>query len=86
MERKELQPLVGLAVTKALAEAGVVSSADHRRRLLRVLFRCAARCALDDGVPAPIFIALALEGFGRELTTAHPATLLLPSTPIEELN
>ncbi len=86
MERRDLQPLVGQAIGQALTTANVPLDGDHRRRLVRVLLRAAARLVIDVGVPAPVFIAMAVEALGREANTSFPAAVPETPKPAAELN
>lgn len=53
MERKDMQQVVGTALTLALESAEVVLDDDHGRRLVRCLLRGAARVLLDQHPKMP---------------------------------
>jgi len=74
MERKDLQQLIGVAIEKALAEAGVTQlDGDHVRRLIRVLLRAASRLVIEAGAPLAWLAATSVEAFLQEVQTQSPA-------------
>ena len=80
MTRSDLQGLAMRSLRDALHQADVLLTADHRRRLMRVMLRVAARLAIEGGMPVPLFSAVTLQALADEAMTGHPATLSIAET------
>lgn len=86
MSRSDLQALVVSSLRDALREAGVSLTVDHRRRLMRVMFRVAGCLAIEGGMPVPLFSAVSLQALADEALTGTPATLAEAHPPASGLN
>lgn len=77
-----MQPLVTKVLSAWVSEADFPKDMDHRRRLVRVLLRQAARMVLTTGANANTFMALCLESVQQEMKEEkYPTADIFPAPP-----
>jgi len=81
MRRVELQDIIDTALAGVYQANSIKLHFDHKRRLARVLLRCAARLAMSCGCPPLAFAGMALQCYMEETPREPEQALTGPFSP-----